>query len=86
MTILIPGFQVPGRPLISGISGGLDLGLGPQLPELLAVDQNEVHVLVERLERADEGPGVLQDDPHSVVEVLVHLVASSDRHFEGWGV
>ena len=43
-------------------------------------------MLVESLEGADEDPRILQDHPHAVVEVLVHLVASSDRHLEGFGV
>lgn len=53
------------------------------LTELLAVPQDEVHVFVERLERSDEGPRILQDNPHPIVQELDHLVVLADRHF-GW--
>ena len=38
-------------------------------------------MLVESLVRPDECSGILKDDPHPVVEVLVHFVATTDRHF-----
>ena len=38
-------------------------------------------MLVECLEGADENSGILKNDTHPVVEVLVHLVAASDSHF-----
>lgn len=53
--------------------------LGLDLTELLAVPQDEVHVLVERLERPDEGSRVLQDNPHPIVQELDHLVVLADR-------
>lgn len=52
------------------------------LTELLAVPQDEVHVLVECLKRPDEGPRILQDDPHPIVQELDHLVVLADRHFD----
>ena len=55
--------------------------LGLQLPELLAVAQDHVHVLVERLELSNEGSAVLEDDSHPVVDVVLHLVVSSNNHF-----
>lgn len=61
---------------------GLRARLGLHLPELLALGQDEVHVLVEGLERAHEGPAVLGHDPDSVIDVLHHLVVLSDRHLD----
>ncbi len=58
--------------------------LGLELPELLAISQDEVHVLVERLEGANEGARVLQDDPHAVVDVAAHLVAPAHHHLDGF--
>lgn len=49
------------------------------LPEFIAVAQDEVHVLVECLERPDEYPAVLQYTAHPVVDVLKHLTALPDR-------
>ena len=49
------------------------------LPELVAVTEDEVHVFVEGLERPDEDPSVLQDAPHPEVDVLQHLAALSHR-------
>lgn len=57
--------------------------LRPQLSELFAVSEDEVHVFVEGLEGPNEGSRVLKDDPHPVVQVLVHLVAPADSHLEG---
>ena len=51
-------------------------------PELLTVPEDHVHVLVEGLELADEGPGVLEDDAHPVVDVVHHLVVLADDHPE----
>lgn len=60
------------------------LGLASlQLPELFAVGEDEVHVFVEGLELADEGPRVLEDDAHAVVQMRRHLVALSHRHLDG---
>ena len=49
------------------------------LPELVAVTEDEVHVFVEGLEGADEDAAVLQDAPHPEVDVLQHLAALSHR-------
>jgi len=49
------------------------------LAELVAVAEDEVHVLIEGLEGADEDAPVLQDAPHAVVDVLQHLAALSHR-------
>lgn len=49
------------------------------LAELVAVTQDEVHVLVEGLEGADEDAAVLQDAPHPEVNVLQHLAALPHR-------
>lgn len=49
------------------------------LPELVTVTQDQVHVLVEGLEGADEDAAVLQDAPHPEVDVLQHLAALSHR-------
>ena len=43
-------------------------------------------MFVEGLEGPDEGSRVLKDDPHPVVQVLVHLVAPADSHLEGLGL
>lgn len=49
------------------------------LSELVAVTQDEVHMLVESFKRPDEYPPVLQYTAHPVVNVLKHLTALSDR-------
>lgn len=49
------------------------------LTELIAVTQDQVHVLVEGLEGADEDAAVLQDAPHPEVDVLQHLAALPHR-------
>lgn len=49
------------------------------LAELVAVAEDEVHVLIEGLERADEDAAILQDAPHAVVDVLQHLAALPHR-------
>ena len=53
-----------------------------QLSELLAVGEDDVHVLVEGLEGPDEGAGVLEDDSHPVVDVVHHLVVASHDHLD----
>ena len=68
---LLLRISFPGRPIFIQI-----------VPELLAVAEDEVHVLVERLELADEGARVLQDDAHPVVDVLGQLVVAVHHHFE----
>ena len=45
------------------------------LSELIAVAQDEVHMLVEGFERPDEDASILQDTAHPVVDVLQHLTA-----------
>lgn len=54
-------------------------GRSLDLAELVAVAEDEVHVLVEGLEGADEDAPVLQDAPHAVVDVLQHLAALPHR-------
>lgn len=49
------------------------------LSELVAVAQDQVHVFVERFERADEDPAVLEDTAHPEVDVLQHLTALPHR-------
>ncbi len=49
------------------------------LSELVTVAQDQVHVFVERFERADEDSPVLQDTAHPEVDVLQHLTALTDR-------
>ena len=49
------------------------------LPELVTVTQDQVHVFVEGLEGADEDASVLQDAPHPEVDVLQHLAALTHR-------
>ncbi len=49
------------------------------LPELVTVAQDQVHVFVEGLKGADEDPSVLQDAPHPEVDVLQHLAALTHR-------
>lgn len=49
------------------------------LPELVTVTQDQVHVFVKGLEGADEDPAVLQDAPHPEVNVLQHLTALTHR-------
>lgn len=49
------------------------------LPELVAVTQDQVHVFVEGLEGANEDAAVLQDAPHPEVDVLQHLTALTHR-------
>lgn len=49
------------------------------LSELVAVTQNEVHVLIESFKRPDEYPTILQNTAHPVVDVLKHLTALPDR-------
>ena len=78
-----------------------------ELAELLAVAQDDVHMLIERLKLPDEGPGVLdreilhnssstgytrttiqskylEDDPHSVVDMVLHFVVLADNHLENF--
>ena len=47
------------------------------LPELITITEDQVHMLVESLKGADEDPAVLQDAPHPIVDVLQHLAALS---------
>merc|ERR550525_325080 len=51
-----------------------------QLAELLAVAQYDVHVLVESFELTDERPGVLENDPHPIIDVVVHLIVLTHNH------
>ena len=54
------------------------LALGRDLPELLAVGEDEVHELVKRHELADEHAAVLDGDAHAVVDQRQHLAAARD--------
>ncbi|KAL0595319.1 hypothetical protein AAY473_035509 [Plecturocebus cupreus] len=45
------------------------------LPELITVTEDQIHVLVKSLEGANEDAAVLQDAPHPVVNMLQHLAA-----------
>lgn len=49
------------------------------LPELVTVAEDQVHVFVKGLEGANEDPSILQDAPHPVVDVLQHLTALTHR-------
>lgn len=52
------------------------------LPEFIAVTKDQIHVLVESLEGANEDAAILQDAPHPVVNVLQHLAALAHRLHE----
>jgi rhamnose utilization protein RhaD (predicted bifunctional aldolase and dehydrogenase) len=56
---------------------------GLELPELLAIGQNQIHVFVKGFELADEGSSVLEDDAHSIVQMRRHLVTLAHSHLEG---
>lgn len=56
--------------------------LAADAPELLAVGQDHVHVLVERFEYPNECPAVLHGHLHPVADVTQHLVILGERHFE----
>ena len=64
---------------VGGVRGLGALG-GGELPELLAVAEDEVHVAVEGHELAHQLTAVLDGDPHAVVDVLKHLGALRHRH------
>lgn len=49
------------------------------LPELVTVTQDQVHVFVEGLKGADEDATILQNAPHPEVDVLQHLTALPHR-------
>lgn len=53
--------------------------LRANLPELLAVAEDQVHVFVEGFEGTDEGTRVLQHDSHPIIQVLNHFVVLADR-------
>lgn len=50
------------------------------LPELVTITEDQVHVFVKSLKGADEDAAVLQDAAHPVVNVLQHLAALSHSH------
>jgi len=56
---------------------------GLELPELLAVGENQIHVFVKGLELADECASVLENDAHSIVQMRRHFVTLAHRHFGG---
>lgn len=61
--------------------------LAADAPELLAVGQDHVHVLVKRFEYANKCPAVLHGHLHPVAYVTQHLVILGERHFEEvWSV
>lgn len=49
------------------------------LPELIAVAENKVHMLVESFEGSNKDAAILQNAAHPVVNVLQHLAAFSHR-------
>lgn len=49
------------------------------LPELITVTQDQVHVFVKGLEGANEDATILQNAPHPEVDVLQHLTALPHR-------
>ena len=49
------------------------LVLGPDLAELLAVCQHQVHVPVKGQEGADEHAAIQESDPHAMLHVLAQL-------------
>lgn len=49
------------------------------LSELVAVTQDEVHMLIKCFKRPDEYATILQNTAHPVVDVLKHLTALTDR-------
>lgn len=56
-----------------------------ELPEFFAIRQNQVHVLIEGFELANECPRVLKDDLHAVIQIRSHLVAFTERHLVASG-
>jgi hypothetical protein len=56
--------------------------LGSHLAELLAIAEHDVHVLVERLERAYELAAVLECGAHAIVDVVQHFAALSLTRLE----
>jgi hypothetical protein len=53
------------------------------LPELITVTEDQIHMFVKSLESPDEYPAVLQDASHPVVNVLQHLAALAHSHGGG---
>lgn len=45
------------------------------LPELITVTEDQIHMLVKSFKGANEDTAILQDAPHPVVDVLQHLAA-----------
>ena len=50
------------------------------LPELITITEDQVHMLVKSLEGANEDLAILQDTSHPRVNVLQHLAALSQSH------
>lgn len=50
------------------------------LPELITITEDDLHILVKWFKAADEDPAVLQEAPHSKMDVLQYLAALSHRH------
>jgi len=48
--------------------------------ELFAVAQDQVHVLVEGHERADQPATILHGDLHAVIDEVQHLTTLGERH------
>lgn len=51
------------------------------LSKLFTVSQDQIHVFVKGFKSANENPTILQNDSHSVVDMLEHLIILADRHF-----
>ena len=47
------------------------------LPELITITEDQVHMFVKGLKGANEDPAILQDTSHPIVNVLQHLAALS---------
>mmetsp|Transcript_7866 Transcript_7866/g.22365 ORF Transcript_7866/g.22365 Transcript_7866/m.22365 type:complete len:280 (+) Transcript_7866:116-955(+) len=71
------------RTLFFTLLGSASTLLRFDLPELLAVREHNVHVLVKGQERPHQCSAVLDRDPHPVVHKLEHLGALCHRHGAG---
>ena len=49
------------------------------LPELITVTEDQIHMFVKSFKGANEDSAILQDTPHPVVNVLQHLAALAHR-------
>ncbi|TEA41957.1 hypothetical protein DBR06_SOUSAS19910027, partial [Sousa chinensis] len=51
------------------------------LPELITITEDQVHMFVKGLKGANEDPAILQDTSHPIVNVLQHLAALSHTSY-----